>query len=66
MLKEILFIISVKINVSCPVGVKNLIDVVWVKLDVHFVVKQSKTMQGMGEFQGIQLPKLEDTLICLS
>ena len=39
-------------------------DIVWTVPGVHFVVKQSKTMQAMKEFRVDQLPKLYDSLIC--
>ena len=39
-------------------------DVIWAVPGVHFIIKQSKTMQAMKEFRVAQLPSLNDPCIC--
>ena len=39
-------------------------DVIWAAPGVHFIIKQSKTMQAMKEFRVAQLPSLNNSCIC--
>ena len=39
-------------------------DLVWAVPGVHFVIKQSKTMQAKKDFRVAQLPSLQDLVVC--
>ena len=39
-------------------------DLVWAKPGLHFILKCSKTMQALGQFKVVQIPKLPGSSLC--